>query len=371
MRKAFGEYQWAAGHGRYAGSLWLGGDHLLVIENSGFILPFTESYRRIDYKNIQAITHARSKTGLVYTVLLSVLLAFLIWGIAANARNEPGLTVFFIILGVPVLLALITHLVLGPTCVCQVQTAVQILKLRPANRLRTAERLVALLEPLCRAHQADLVISSGPVAEAGAQGAPPVMPMAAAAAADTALGPKIKPPWTGSPLVTWALIITAIASLTSMGELFVKGMPYYFVDVLLTVTSICLIVASAARISRHRISSALGWSVWGNVVLSICSIIIGYGMLMYAMVKATASASRGSFSAANASQFSMWKEMANADLSTYGGFGWVLIGMSATGLLLALIGLPAAQGRGREAAISTPPLPPAPPPPPPPPPLAA
>jgi len=56
----------------------------------------------------------------------------------------------------------------------------------------------------------------------------------------------------------------------------------------------------------------------------------------------------------------MWLEMANADISTYGVFSWVWIGMNVFGFMLALIGLPTARA-GSE--LSTPSQPPAIPPP--------
>jgi hypothetical protein len=99
VKKNFGEYQRAAGRGRYEGSLWFGAEHLLVIENSGFIFPFSESYRRIDYRNIQALTIAKTKRGAILTAFLLAALALLGWGIYSELRGRPRDLLFLQLFG--------------------------------------------------------------------------------------------------------------------------------------------------------------------------------------------------------------------------------------------------------------------------------
>lgn len=358
MKKAFGDYRWLAGRGRYAGTLWLGGDHLLVIENSGFILPFRESYRRIDYKNIQAITYAPTKTGGALTTVMVVLLAFLTWGILTNLNDVPAASIFFGALAAPVLIALIAHLARGATCACQLQTAVQVLKLRPVNRVRTARRVLDQLDTLCRAHQSALP-AEPPASPASAQVqvASPAMPPGVPT---VPLPMSLKPPWQGSRLATTALGVSAFAGAVGAGELFVQGMPYYLFDVVLSVASIVLIIAAAARIVRFRAPPVLKSSIWGLVVLNLIGLLVGYGLAMFSMFRSFATIGRGS----PARQFSMWEQMANATIATYGSFAWVLIGMNVAAILLSLMGLPAAQGRTvkpEQASDSTPPSSPVPP----------
>lgn len=346
MKKNFGEYQRAAGRGRYEGSLWFGAEHLLVIENSGFIFPFSESYRRIDYRNIQALTIAKTKRGAILTAFLLAALALLGWGIYKNFEEDRGISFFFSFLAVPLLIALIVHWVRGPTSICRLQTAVQILTLRPLNRLKTAQQFITRIEPLCGGQ----LTAESSFAES----------LTGTVKTNTLpFGVKIKSPWMGSRLVKWTLVLLLLGNLVSAGELFVKGMPYYFIDMLLTVASIGLVCASAAEISRYQTPSALRWSVWGNAVLMVAGIILGYGLMFYTMIKSSVDAVR-SAKRAGASEFNMWLEMANADINTYGVFSWVWIGMNVFGFLLALIGLPTARAG---AELSTPSQPPAIPPP--------
>jgi hypothetical protein len=342
VKKSFGEYRWLAGKGRYEGSLWLGGDHLLVIETSGFVFPFSESYRRIDFKNIQTVSVATTRKGVIVSVLLMALLALLAWGILANYSDNRGVSIFWGVLAVPILIAVIVNWAKGPTTICRLQTAVQILKLKPLNRLKTAQRFMADLAPFCNEHQAALKTNAPPIP--GSTFTPETH------------GLKIKEPWPGAPLVVWSLVLVLISSAVSAGELFVKGMPYYFLDALLSVAAVCLIIASAARIARYRAPGALLWAVWGNVVLTVIGIVIAYGTMFFHMVTGSVRAAV-KIKQSVSTELSVWSQMADADIQTYGSFGWVLVGMSALAFLLALIGLPAAGGRARVIEQAPPPPP--------------
>lgn len=155
MTNTFENYTLLAGsHGR-RGSLWKGPDHLLVIEGGGVLFALSEQYRRIDYANIQSL-------GLVRTVRYGWLIAafavpavlFAI-GLIATLDQAIGFSIAF---GVPFtvfLTLLIIHLVKGRTVRCSLQTAVQVLRLRPLTREAKAQRVLDELAQLCRHHQGD------------------------------------------------------------------------------------------------------------------------------------------------------------------------------------------------------------------------
>ena len=88
MKKAFDDYTWLAGRAGTRGSLWQGPDHLLVVEGKGFVFPYREVYRRIDYKNIQALMLTRTMRfvwlGVLYVLLLGLLLAGWLMQISNN-----------------------------------------------------------------------------------------------------------------------------------------------------------------------------------------------------------------------------------------------------------------------------------------------
>jgi hypothetical protein len=41
-------------------SLWLGKDHLVYVKGTGFLVPFTEEYKRFRLSEIQAVNVART-----------------------------------------------------------------------------------------------------------------------------------------------------------------------------------------------------------------------------------------------------------------------------------------------------------------------
>jgi hypothetical protein len=141
MKKTFGDYRLLAGSAG-KGSLWAGPDHLLYVEASGFLLPFKEHYRRIDYKNIHALTLGRTSWAAWINLCLATLLSILAWGVADNYQSERNTAISFACAALPLLIIFIVNLVRGSTCICKLQTAVQVLRLKPLGRLRKAQACI-------------------------------------------------------------------------------------------------------------------------------------------------------------------------------------------------------------------------------------
>src|SRR5215212_5206770 len=104
MIKTFQDYTLlAGGHGR-RGSIWRGPDHLLVVEGSGVLFALTESYRRIDYENIQALSLVRTQRyawlvaafSAPLIIMALILVAMVVFG--ADTSLITGVTLAF---GVP------------------------------------------------------------------------------------------------------------------------------------------------------------------------------------------------------------------------------------------------------------------------------
>jgi hypothetical protein len=131
-------------------NLWLGSDHLLCVETEGF----NESYRRFYFRDIQAITMRRTKRALVIGLVTGVLTA----GFAALAivvDDEVGkwfLGVLAAVCGTPFLI----NLIYGPTCSCQLRTAVQTEHVPSLSRVRRARRVLNRLRPLIAEAQGQL-----------------------------------------------------------------------------------------------------------------------------------------------------------------------------------------------------------------------
>jgi hypothetical protein len=138
-------------------TLWQGASHVLQVT----AWPSGESYRRFFYRDIQAIvvrrSNGRMRTNIVLGIISGLLVAGL--GIAAASSGIDTLTDGFaifceIVLGICLLWMLLNTL-FGPTCTLHIQTAIQFERLPTVRRERGARKLLARLEPLVTAAQAD------------------------------------------------------------------------------------------------------------------------------------------------------------------------------------------------------------------------
>jgi len=137
-------------------SLWLGQDHLLGIDSNGF----TETYKRFYFRDIQAVTLRLTRRRLIWNWVLGVLIILFVagWGFAAavslSTRWEELVpwVVITLVLAIPLLM----NRLLGPTCVCQLRTAVQTEELPSLCRLRQTRKILNRLRPLIAAAQGEL-----------------------------------------------------------------------------------------------------------------------------------------------------------------------------------------------------------------------
>jgi hypothetical protein len=129
-------------------SLWLGDDHLLVIDSNGY----SETYKRFYFQDIQAIAIRLTRRRLIWNWVLSVPIALWLLGLGYEflVRRSPDVvdlaiaTLWTLLPGVPLLL----NNLFGPTCACTLRTAVQAEELPSLCRLRKTRRVLELLRPL-------------------------------------------------------------------------------------------------------------------------------------------------------------------------------------------------------------------------------
>jgi len=131
-------------------SLWLGKDHLLCIDTSGY----TENYKRFYYRDIQALIVRKTERYKWWGIATGVMAAGCLS--AAALTNEVVLKYILGIVGGLFGLFFMINLGLGPTCNCQLQTAVQIEELPSLNRLRRWRKAMGRLRPLIAAAQGTL-----------------------------------------------------------------------------------------------------------------------------------------------------------------------------------------------------------------------
>jgi hypothetical protein len=354
MRKTFGDYTLLAGSAA-KGSLWAGPDHLLYIEAAGIFLPFKEHYRRIDFKNIHSLTYGRTHTGLWITVILAFLLAGMVVGFVRNLNELPQLAVFFAVIGVPLLIILGVHLAKGPTCVCKLQTAVQVLRLKPLDRLRRTEACVARLNALCIQHQG---------------GEPAVLDAILAQPAATGhvgrAGAIAKSPFPGSRLVLWGLVTMLLGSAACLADLFIQSIAFYTISSLLPLFGGVLVLTGLARaMMRYRVPGVLLTALWGEVITVAISIAVAYGLFIYVTVKnlATGSSNRNSFDSVTM-MLDVMNHLSNVTFQSEPVVAWIEVSLAGLAAFFALLGLPAAlRPSGGRLAVPPPapmPIPPAP-----------
>ena len=350
MKKSFGDYRLlASGRG-----LWEGPDHLLYIESTGFILAFSESYRRIDYSKIQAVTYGRTRTWGLTLAWQCLLLALSTWGLTAivqhwNQWDAP--TFFGSVTAIGLLgsgVSLIVNLIKGPTCICKLQTAVQVLRLKPVRRVREARRLADRLGELCLIHQGGIV-NAEQIASLSQQGSrsPPLY---------------MKAPFTGSALILWGLVLLLAAGGFTTAEVFVDNLVFFLVDVLLALSAGTLITIAMVRSTRFELPGALKGALWGALVNFIFSLVAGFGFYLFASIM-VAKASMDTLSRgappeiiANNSGLLMMNWLSHASFNELGWSAWLVVAIGGLNIFFALLGLPSALLPRAQAVVSGPPV---------------
>ena len=133
-------------------TLHQGADHLLQVTTTGF----TETYKRFFFRDIQAITIRWTGRRNTYSAVLGALaLLFAFPGALALPGSGATAAVLFVIAGC-FIAGLLVNVALGPTCICEIKTAVQTERLPGLNRVRRAQKFLDHLKPLLDAAQGTL-----------------------------------------------------------------------------------------------------------------------------------------------------------------------------------------------------------------------
>lgn len=147
--------------------LYLGSDHLLLVNFDGF----SEDYRRFYLRDIQGFTARRTNRWLWVNVFPALFI--LLFVIVAFAIDEPQAFLVFGIFSALALIPVVVNLVLGPSCQAYIQTAVQTEELPSLNRVRKFNRILNRLQPLIESAQAGLAPAPAPAAAVPAPAAAP------------------------------------------------------------------------------------------------------------------------------------------------------------------------------------------------------
>jgi len=259
-------------------SLWLADDHLVYVKGTGFLMPYLEEYKRFRLSDIQAITLARTSRfgkGLLYLtgLLFNAGLAALIFALSETLRPITVAAISFCVLGGLVFLALLVrHLILGPTCVCDVQTSLTRERLRPLNRYHRTLQTIALIENLVQEKQAGLAGQSVVGSDAVSAGTRP----AEVFRGETFHVPRLVPPAFGVFLV---LGLTGLAGLHLESVVLTAGV------MLMILLGSLMITMTLVAVVRKTTPESLRLVLW--ITMGIHFLVVGAGAVYFLMAATT------------------------------------------------------------------------------------
>ena len=138
-------------------NLWLAKDHVLCVETEGY----TESYKRFYFRDIQAITLRKTDRGMILSAVAGGMTA--IFGALALAMSAiEGRWIFGILAGICAIPFTLNFLY-GPTCKCQLRTAVQTEDIPSMGRVRRARKVMNRLRPLIAEAQGQITAEEIPL----------------------------------------------------------------------------------------------------------------------------------------------------------------------------------------------------------------
>jgi hypothetical protein len=142
--------------------LWLGPDHLLCVETTGY----WEAYKRFYFRDIQAIIIRESQRRLIWNAVLTIPLVICLVGLLVSLTSrtlDPGVAIPWSLFAAVFLVPFVMNNLRGPACVTQLRTAVQTEDLPCLSRLRQTRRILERLRPLINAAQGGEVPPPNPV----------------------------------------------------------------------------------------------------------------------------------------------------------------------------------------------------------------
>ena len=131
--------------------LWIAHDHLLMSVSSGF----GEEYRRYMFNDIQAIVVTELESRMAQQAVMGIL-SLAAFVLAVVIPQSVWAKVLWAIPASGLVTAVIVDIARGRSCRCVLQTAVSEHVLEPVTRMRTANAVLATLNPVIQSTQGQL-----------------------------------------------------------------------------------------------------------------------------------------------------------------------------------------------------------------------
>ncbi|MDA0812252.1 MAG: hypothetical protein O3C21_07705 [Verrucomicrobia bacterium] len=155
MKKNFGEYVRIARGFFGCSSFWRGNGHFLYVKGNGFLLPFSEEYFRFEFLKVQSVVATKTARGTVTSILSgagAIVAALLVVASISGLDGSPSdpvlyvMAVLLILFAMGFLAVIAVNIVMGPTCVVRIQTAVRAETIRPLLRWRLAKEVLVSMQ---------------------------------------------------------------------------------------------------------------------------------------------------------------------------------------------------------------------------------
>ncbi len=280
MPKQPKEYQRLPGRGlrrkgaitltRTSSRLWVGADHLLCIDSTGY----AEDYRRFYFNDIQAITLRSTARGRNWDMALGLLaLGFALAGVPAGV---VGRGIFWSVAGLFFLCFLINWL-RGPTCECNLQTAVQREQLPSLDRLRVARKALPRLRSLVEQAQGGLTGDEVVARLRAAALEGMTSGMAAPLPGRQPMREAVPEPSSYSGWSHMAMFYLLLATgLIGVLDFFVRHVALVVVATAVALGASVAAIIAVARQHRSRLSAGLRRLTWWVIGFMVINTVAGY-----------------------------------------------------------------------------------------------
>jgi hypothetical protein len=251
--------------------MFLGGDHLLCVDSSGY----AEEYRRFYYADIQAVLVRKTQRGGIWTMVWSILTV--VPALIALGLTGAGADILWSFAGFG-LLCLLVNISRGPTCVAHLRTAVHLEELPSLHRLRVARNVLALLRPLVE--QAQGVVAPEQIGRHLATLAQTSEGASAIGSAPGGLksersGPKGASAYEGR--FHWILFALLLVGAAATGIiLFVQHVVLFLISFLIMVALTVCTVMALVRQQGSPLSRWVKGATWAALVYLGLSFALGY-----------------------------------------------------------------------------------------------
>ncbi len=233
-------------------------------------MPFVEEYKRFRLDEIEALTVAKTSRigmGLLYLFLLLVFSGIAALLLLLTETMGPVTAILLSVCslaGLAVAALLLRHLVLGPTCVCDLQTRLTRERLRPLNRYHHALETVRRVEGLVRESQAGILAAG----ETDAAARP-----TASRAADFYQVPGPVPA---------SFAVFALLGFAALASLFLENPAFAGLVLLFLLGASLLLILALVSVVRKPTPESIRTVLWA--LLALHFLVVGTGTVYFLVV---------------------------------------------------------------------------------------